>query len=57
MVKFSFFILRYENGNEILIEIYPLDNTSVIRQKGESQSGFFKKTKHIKFLYVCLSRW
>ena len=24
-------------------------NLSVIRQKGESQNGFFKKTKHAKF--------
>ena len=23
--------------------------TSVIRQKGESQNGYFKKTKHVKF--------
>ena len=23
--------------------------TSVIRQKGDSQNGYFKKTKHVKF--------
>ena len=25
------------------------DQSSVIRQKGESQNGCFKKTKHVKF--------
>ena len=28
---------------------YPKPISSVIRQKGESQNGYFKKTKHIKF--------
>ena len=44
-----------------------ISNSSVIRQKGESQNGCFKKTKHFKFsekrtfltpykhMYVCLS--
>ena len=34
---------------QILIEILCNWITSVIRQKGESQNGYFKKTKHAKF--------
>ena len=29
--------------------------SSVIRQKGESQNGFYKKTKYAKYTYVCVS--
>ena len=34
------------------------DTSSVIRQKGESQNGCFKKTKHVKFYEkrTCLIR-
>ena len=33
-----------------MYQISPLNiNSSVIRQKGESQNGSFKKTKHAKF--------
>ena len=32
-----------------LIHLFDTNNSSVIRQKGESQYGCFKKTKHAKF--------
>ena len=39
--------LEKEHGLEMDIETH--SNSSVIRQKGESQNGCFKKTKHAKF--------
>ena len=41
---------EYQFGTVVLTEIWLQDNkSSVIRQKGESENGCFKKTKHAKF--------
>ena len=44
---------RYCESNlssvEISLSFYLIWNSSVIRQKGESQDGCFKKTKHVRF--------
>ena len=41
-----YYVLRIRNRTVNLICCH---KPSVIRQKGESQNGFFKKTKHVKF--------
>ena len=51
----SFFLVKDTNvcnyADETTFYAYNsnLHNSSVIRQKGESQNGCFKKTKHAKF--------
>ena len=50
--KNNFFFTNFTNTNipENLKTIFSTsDKSSVIRQKGESQNGCFKKTNHIKF--------
>ena len=64
---FSFFSylthITYLHSNTYLpqIETHPFDHckSSVIRQKGETQNGCFKKTKHVKFSekQTFLPRW
>ena len=42
----------YQSGSSYLRRVFSLFyriNSSVMRQKGESQNGCFKKTKHVKF--------
>ena len=40
-------------GIKLELEARESKNSSVIRQKGESQNGCFKKTKHAKFSEKC----
>ena len=41
--------ISVQNEKELYFDLLWFNKSSVIRQKGESQSGCFKKTKHAKF--------
>ena len=47
--KINYLNLTFSRSRRILKSQLLIDNSLVIRQKGESQKGCFKKTKHAKF--------
>ena len=59
--KYNFLLTRFDTDNPCLRSLVSLTLalSSVIRQKGKSQNGRFKKTKHVKFseIRIFLTPW